>query len=288
MAEANATYVRRGRQHSRRAATERDSRGVQATPSPKALVLAKAQPGLLPLGRATSRQALAAVVKQLPKIVAKVLADDKPLEIADLRVQTKMIRECVKAAKLGLEAQQIASESWLRLEHRVGEVISIPGLISRGRPKKVYSGNHFCLADFGLTKKEAMRVRANAAIPIRVMEGYFRDARRAGWEITWGGETGLEYRAQCGGISDIARQRGDMQDRARDRYYKKQPDAISPGSPERIGTHPNFGSASERPIVGSPTVSLRYGDCLDLLSEIPSQSVDLIITDLPYGKTPHP
>lgn len=256
----------------------------------KALVLASPKARLLPLGRATSRQALAAVVKRLPKIVAKVLADDMPLKIADLRIETKMICGCVEAAKLGLKAQQTAAEAWLSLERRLGELL--PGLISLGRPKKVRSENHFRLSDLHLSKTQSMRAQALAAISLRVMEGYFRDARRDGWEITWGGNTGLEYRAQCGGISDIARQRGDMQDRARARYYKTQPDTTSPGSPERIArwsaAHPDLGSASEPSVNGSPAVSLRYGDCLDLLSEIPSQSVDLIITDLPYGKTPHP
>ena len=31
------------------------------------------------------------------------------------------------------------------------------------------------------------------------------------------------------------------------------------------------------------TVDLRLGDCLEVLREIPSQSVDAVITDPPYG-----
>src|SRR5437868_2218288 len=121
MPGANARHVRRGGQRTRRAVTQRENPDVQATPLPKALVLAKAQVALLPLGRATPRQALAAVVAQLPDIVAQVLAEGTPLEIADLRVQTRVIDQCVTAAKLGLEAQQTAAEAWLRLERRLGE-----------------------------------------------------------------------------------------------------------------------------------------------------------------------
>ena len=32
-------------------------------------------------------------------------------------------------------------------------------------------------------------------------------------------------------------------------------------------------------------IDLRYGDCLDVMKEIPDESVDLILCDLPYGTT---
>ena len=31
-------------------------------------------------------------------------------------------------------------------------------------------------------------------------------------------------------------------------------------------------------------IVLRYGDCLDVMQEIPNNSIDCIICDLPYGK----
>lgn len=34
-----------------------------------------------------------------------------------------------------------------------------------------------------------------------------------------------------------------------------------------------------------PEIDLRYGDCLQLLPEIPSSSIDMVFTDLPYGAT---
>ena len=33
------------------------------------------------------------------------------------------------------------------------------------------------------------------------------------------------------------------------------------------------------------TVDLRHGDCLEVLPTIPDGSVDMILTDLPYGTT---
>ena len=32
-------------------------------------------------------------------------------------------------------------------------------------------------------------------------------------------------------------------------------------------------------------IDLRYGDCLDVMQEIPNNSIDCIICDLPYGTT---
>jgi site-specific DNA-methyltransferase (adenine-specific) len=32
-------------------------------------------------------------------------------------------------------------------------------------------------------------------------------------------------------------------------------------------------------------IDLRYGDCLDIMQEIPNNSIDCIICDLPYGTT---
>ena len=33
------------------------------------------------------------------------------------------------------------------------------------------------------------------------------------------------------------------------------------------------------------TLTLKNGDCLELMKEIPDKSVDLLICDLPYGET---
>ena len=33
----------------------------------------------------------------------------------------------------------------------------------------------------------------------------------------------------------------------------------------------------------SPVIRLLHGDCLELMSQIPDGSVDMVMTDLPYG-----
>lgn len=39
-----------------------------------------------------------------------------------------------------------------------------------------------------------------------------------------------------------------------------------------------------RPVVETDGVSLYHGDCRDILPELPAESVDLVLTDPPYGK----
>ncbi len=38
----------------------------------------------------------------------------------------------------------------------------------------------------------------------------------------------------------------------------------------------------------SQTITLYNGDCLEIMKDIPNKSIDLILCDLPYGKTQHP
>ena len=37
--------------------------------------------------------------------------------------------------------------------------------------------------------------------------------------------------------------------------------------------------------MSKPTIDLRQGDCLEIMKDIPSKSVDMILCDVPYGCT---
>jgi hypothetical protein len=72
-------------------------------------------------------------------------------------------------------------------------------------------------------------------------------------------------------------------------YGEKHPDTTSPSSPERIArrlarVHPEPATVTK----GAPTVRLYWGDCLDRMQEIADHSVNLILTDLPYGTSERP
>jgi hypothetical protein len=63
---------------------------------------------------AASPSHLARVLADLPEIVARLIVEGGPQEIFDGRNQTNGLRAYVRKAKLGLAAQQAASEAWIR------------------------------------------------------------------------------------------------------------------------------------------------------------------------------
>ena len=42
---------------------------------------------------------------------------------------------------------------------------------------------------------------------------------------------------------------------------------------------------SKADLINAPTTTLLHGDCLELMKDIPNGSIDMILTDLPYGMT---
>jgi site-specific DNA-methyltransferase (adenine-specific) len=285
----------------------------------------------------TSTAALPRVLAELPKIVARLVAEGTPREVLDARHKAETLRSYAKKAGLAKEAADTAAEARLRLERRLGELI--PGVVPKGRPRKIESHDTFRLADLNISPDLSSRCQANAQIPEKLFEAYFPEARAAGWDITWGGNTGLLYRAECAGIDDLHRHRGARRDKTRksglyneqmrgsldagrlkyDTYHNQEklnagkvglyngPDRARldegrhPGPREHyhngrlrgpIGGRPPFaGMPPRKPGTDrAPRLHLHYGDCLDVLPTIAGQSVDLILTDLPYalhGNTTH-
>ena len=136
------------------------------------------------------------------------------------------------------------------------------------------------LDDLGVSRDLSARSQRIAAIPRSKFESYFRTAREARWEITWGGVKGLMFRSEAD-IFDLARQR-----RRSDSYYGADTDPVSADRSACL-------AGSRRPLPDSrgdnpatpvkPLVTLWHGDCLDIIPALPDASVDLLLTDPPYG-----
>jgi site-specific DNA-methyltransferase (adenine-specific) len=220
----------------------------------------------------------------------RLVAEGTPQEIVDGRNKTDAIRVWVRKAKLGLAAQQTAASAWILLEHRLGELL--PAVLKKGRPKKIPGEDHFpTLRELGLTPNQSSRAQRIAAIPMKQVEAYFRDARRAGWEITLTGNTGLLYRAEINAVSDFARQREDIRARGFDLPKSRRMQRECIFAPRLRAVEPGGKPPPrEKPeLTHPPTVSLYLGDCLDLMpKKIPDHAVDMICADLPYEKTGHP
>jgi hypothetical protein len=156
----------------------------------------------LPASPPKEAGALGRLIDELPAILSDLIATGTPQNLASARHGAKAIRDLARKAKLSRKAQDTAAEFTLRFERRLGEIL--PEYLRLGRPKKVPSGNHFRLDDLGIAKKLSMRSQQIAAIPVRVFESYFIEARAAGVEITAGGPTGLLHWA-CPDVNEFAR-----------------------------------------------------------------------------------
>lgn len=100
-------------------------------------------------------------------------------------------RTYARAAKLGLEAQNHAAEIKLRAERKAGELLKAMKeageLAEQGRPKTLHDET-FCqplkLADLGVTRIQAHRWEAVAAVPVETLEEYIAERKAGGEEIT--------------------------------------------------------------------------------------------------------
>jgi site-specific DNA-methyltransferase (adenine-specific) len=241
--------------------------------------------------------ALASLLAALPAIVAQLVQHGTPREIAEARHKSELLRSYAAKARLGKELQNTAAEARLRLERRLGELLAEQ--VSAGRPKNVQSEDNYKLDDIGVSRKLSSRSQEIAGIPERRFETYFRTARDAGWEITWGGSNGLQHRA----ASDHYELHRQRQSRApEDLYYMpagtgSDRDRPTPGAGKayyhfdrsgRSGREFRQPSSTPRPAANNDSligdVDLRLGDCLAEMSSIADHSVDLILSDLPYGE----
>jgi hypothetical protein len=206
------------------------------------------------------------LIGQLPALVAWLVAEGSPREIAGWadRLRCEAMR-----ARRGLELRNAAAEAWLELEAGCGEKLA--GNLSRGRPRNVQAADSFRLEDIGISRNLSMRMQAIAAIPKRVRDNYYRTARDAGWEITWGGANGLQQRAAAD-HHELARQRSIRLDarNPEDLYFMPAGTGTGRSRPQPAYSRRVF-TASNDP-VAEPTVDLRLGDCLVEMSHIPDHT----------------
>jgi hypothetical protein len=240
-------------------------------------------PRSCPRPQQLNNSAIQRFLTELPKEVARLVAEGKPREIVGERRWAETLRYAAKRAKLGKEAQDACAEARFRLERRLGEVI--PPYLKKGRPKTVESDDHLRLADFGISKDLSARAQRIAAVRLAIFDQFFVHAQRYKWEIT---NAEFFYRCDVEQINPINRQRDEL----RDRMGQRDPDEFYYLAEAGRGrSRPRPGPAKSPSARGvsnddaaPPTVQLRMGDCLDVMSEIHDRSIDLIATDLPYGR----
>lgn len=175
-------------------------------------------------------------------------------EVKDIRDRAEALRAYAKQAGEGLESQNMIAEIKLRAERRAGELLQemekatgtrgdIPEKVTGGRIMRPPVQDVPTLAEVGITKSQSSRWQAIATVPEEVFEQHIAAATAGQKELT----TAATLKV----AKAIAYQRKDA---------------------ERASV------TSSLP----PTVKLYHGDFREKLSQVPDDSVDLILTDPPY------
>jgi site-specific DNA-methyltransferase (adenine-specific) len=182
-------------------------------------------------------------------------------EVVEIAAKAEGLRKHAQTARRGMDEQNKWAEVRLRAERRLGEMLR--GRVSRGRPKIVEGRDIFRLGKIGISRDLSSRAQRVAAVMPAIFERYFRHAKEHGWEIT---TADFFYRVEREAAEEFEKQRAGMVQQGRNRPTV----SLIPGKAS---------------IASVPTCQLRNGDCLELMRDIPDRSIDLILTDLPYGAT---
>jgi 16S rRNA G966 N2-methylase RsmD len=165
-------------------------------------------------------------------------------DVVELSEQAEVAKVYARNVLKSRDAQNHAAKIAIECQRRAGELLTQSGL-QRGGSK--YRGD--TLKDIGVTKLQSSRWQKAAAVPEDLVDRYFEETESAGDDITNSGL--LRYhRDQQAAVRKVEKRQSE--DRARD---------------EADETVPNI---------------LR-GRFQDVLADIPDGSVDLIVTDPPYG-----
>jgi hypothetical protein len=107
-------------------------------------------------------------------------------EIKELRDKAEAARTFAKAANLGLELQNRATELKLRAERKAGKVLASMELRGGDRRSK-WRGTTLKLTDLGISRNQSKRWQDLAAIAEHVFCEYLQSMSNQGREITYSG-----------------------------------------------------------------------------------------------------
>jgi len=119
-------------------------------------------------------------------LLAEVKTVQEAQYFADLAEAARVYAEQMK---LGLEAQNYATEIKLRAERKAGEILKETELHKGGRPKKTGISPHTGfqppkLSELNITKIKSSRFQVIASIPEEIFEQYIAETKEKGKELT--------------------------------------------------------------------------------------------------------
>jgi SAM-dependent methyltransferase len=175
-------------------------------------------------------------------------------EVKKIRDQAEALRQYARQQKLSLEMQNKCAEIKIRAERRAGDILSDMDKHPPGPPSgdRSHDGtNPPRLVDLGISKNQSSRWQSIASIPEDEFEERVEEIKRKNGELT-----SREFLSLAGYLQR-EHERHERRERAAEEAAKVQHE-------DRI--------------------RILHGDFREVLSDLSDDSVDLIFSDLPYGK----
>jgi hypothetical protein len=142
-----------------------------------------------------------AILDQASRLLAQAKSLD---EVKVIRDKAEAARNYVKAAKLGLELQNLAAEVKLRAERRAGGLLR--SLKLRGGDRKSSVRDRVLkLVDLGISRKQSNRWQTVASVPDDDFERYLKDACVLGKEVTSAGVLRIAKNRKTNSVQDNVR-----------------------------------------------------------------------------------
>ena len=135
------------------------------------------------------------------KEAIRLLAEVKTIQGAQKVIGlAEAARVYAQQSKLGLEAQNYATEIKLRAERRAGDILAQAQMNEGGRPPETPSGGvrgfHPTLREVGISYKESSRWQLEARVPEKKFEGWVAQLNAQGEELTSAGLRNLALTIQ--------------------------------------------------------------------------------------------
>ena len=175
-------------------------------------------------------------------------------EVKIIRDKMAAIQVYLKQSGQGLEIQNLAAEIKIRSERKLGSILTEIILHEGGRPKNSDTMSQFFpskLSDIGISRKQSSRWQQISSIPNILFEERLEVIKKRGDELT-----SVEFLSLSAYLQ-----------RERDRETRRESAAND-----------------AKDILPDKRMQILYGDFMEVLKNIPNNSVDLIITDPIYLK----
>lgn len=121
-------------------------------------------------------------ISTIDEVLRAVAEAREPAELVKIANVADAMRHLARRARLGMAAANRAASIRLYAERKLGSMLA--DRVRTGRPKMGTLGDHFRLADIGITKRMSARAQALAEVPLSIFNTYIADLIDSEDELT--------------------------------------------------------------------------------------------------------